>query len=1192
MKIKLLILSMFLNSCSYIPAVKTKAKTTFLSQNVQATIVDGKTSLDINNKVDTVVSLSNAEGSSFENVSIGVPAGTLSINTTLIVEEPSSLSENNVTGELGLSASDMQSTGSSLLIRPSNPEALLTGQLQISMPIPKSTSLFNFFQSTNDRVIVFFKTYDNETKQLITGFKRGDDLIFNDDGSVYFLGGFGAYWITLLNVEAVKKVETVAKTVPSTEPILNKQNISVITDKGVVEESKIVTVSQTENPIYSFNVDYSLETLKFKVVVKLDNQSDKFVMTECKLKGYDIFTPDEHKVFEMLIAGNSASTADELPSNRERDYTINFLIVCQDSLNRFTRIDTNQKIFLAKNKKEEELIPDPKPTSSPEPTPEPTPSPSPSPIPCNSSVYYYDNDLDGYIDYDYNINDFGPRFFCDNEVPDGYRLDSVFTFRTEMNTPQFDDCPNDFGNSLYAYADFDNDGLFNSAYALVCPSSLNASSGPLFVSINDMSSPTETDDCPFDLGIMKEYYKDYDRDGYRDFDMYGPLVVGLCSSQLESFSASIGILAKSSADVNSFVSLPIDESSDYCFTNDSSVISIAQTELNPLWFVVDEDRDGLTSEIYTCYYQLAINQNFVLNNNAWVLSSNNDKRLKIKNDYGDVYLTDDNDQSFNFVFDSIYVTENSISFDIDEDGYYDYSNVFIIANPYQYLDFVSKCNDTIQYSCSARVIIARNLNFDKIINDLSSNSDLIGYFNSSTGLNLNSTLINSCDYNLTASLLDDKPCLSWSNTLGTYTHPFYGVIDGQNNLISDLKISKLSGSGNFGGLVSEGGSSLVKNLLMRSVVERSSSTVDDVGATGGIVGSGTTYLSNVTMIGAVVVNAVEENDLINTGGVFGKFVYNSQAMVGIRNFAKVKSNTYNVGGIFGEVGNLICYHCFNMGTVDNNLLTDTFAESTYHGVGGLVGYASGFVTLNNSFSHANVSGMLSCGGMIGKTSGSVTLNKTYSSSIVKCKTFNDYTLVGEFYSDGIFELATSMEVSSSKEGIGQIIGFMLSGSDTLNTTNPLSNIIFDNHSFLANSEGLLIRDSESWITLEGSNAGIATSHFNNSPVNITNGFSVSGIVNCSNSDIFDQNCFYSEMKDSFSIFLNETNFNNSGWSMNFNNSDNNFDSNFEWQLAKCRTFTENTVSYFGNGFPISSHFNFDRLDLKLPLPGCENIMMP
>lgn len=189
---------------------------------------------DPNSKVATTIP---APSGALSGSSVTLPAGALAIAAELVVEEAISLSQMSLVGSLNISA-DIAITpiGSGLIIRPTE-DVDLTQPLTIAMPINPLAGLRTWLTQTlglnNKYYTVFYQYFVNG--ELKAGAIRSDDLRFTDNGSVVFEGYFGAYWLAEVSAPIEQKIE-----IKTDEPIINRDNVAVVTSTGLVTETEVL----------------------------------------------------------------------------------------------------------------------------------------------------------------------------------------------------------------------------------------------------------------------------------------------------------------------------------------------------------------------------------------------------------------------------------------------------------------------------------------------------------------------------------------------------------------------------------------------------------------------------------------------------------------------------------------------------------------------------------------------------------------------------------------------------------------------------------------------------------------------------------------------------------------------------------------------------------------------------------------
>ncbi|RYZ91250.1 MAG: BspA family leucine-rich repeat surface protein [Proteobacteria bacterium] len=211
--------------------------------------------------------------SSLAGTSVTISPGTLSIATVVIMESGVSLGETSVVRDTQLTSDiTIQSAGPGVVIRPSE-QSDLKIPLQISLPIPVSTG----FRLTEKIYAVYFQYFEPTSQRVVTGILPVDKLktIIRFDESVQrdvvqFSGYFGSYWVVELSrsIEA-NEIPTVK---PSSQPIVNKSQNSVITSSGIVSDTVVAVAKATPALILSTPV-LSLDSSKRTLTLQMDPNS-------------------------------------------------------------------------------------------------------------------------------------------------------------------------------------------------------------------------------------------------------------------------------------------------------------------------------------------------------------------------------------------------------------------------------------------------------------------------------------------------------------------------------------------------------------------------------------------------------------------------------------------------------------------------------------------------------------------------------------------------------------------------------------------------------------------------------------------------------------------------------------------------------------------------------------------------------
>jgi hypothetical protein len=278
---------------------------------------------DPNSKADTaIVGPSGALAGSV----ITLPAGSLAIATELIVEEAVSLSDTSLVSSLSMdSAVEVKPVGAGLIIRPSE-NVDLTKPLTIAMPINPTGGLRSWLERKLGLAPVYYTVF---YKHFVEGELRAgaiptSALRITDDGLVYFEGYFGAYWLAEVSVPIENKIE-----VKTDEPIVNKDNVSVIESTGIVNEAKVSERAQVPLVVWgavSLTLDESTRTLKAQASIGAERQ-----VSECSL---DLFKDATSTSGQSIRTGSQLSWL--ITPDRSESYSVQARFRCQDDQGRLT----------------------------------------------------------------------------------------------------------------------------------------------------------------------------------------------------------------------------------------------------------------------------------------------------------------------------------------------------------------------------------------------------------------------------------------------------------------------------------------------------------------------------------------------------------------------------------------------------------------------------------------------------------------------------------------------------------------------------------------------------------------------------------------------------------------------------------------------------------------------------------------
>jgi hypothetical protein len=338
--------------------VSTLDESPRLAASVSATESKAISAYDPNSKVSTTIP---APSGALAGSSVTLPAGALAIAAELVVEEAVPLSQTSMTSSLAISADiSVKPVGAGLIIRPTQ-NIDLTKPLTIAMPINPTAGLHSWLAhvlalNSDKHYTVFYKYFANG--ELKAGAIPSSTLRFSDNGSVLFEGYFGAYWLAEVSAPIQEKIE-----VKTEEPIVNKDNVSVVTNTGMVTETEILTkaaIPPVEWLSVSLALNDSLRAVKASATIAAGRS-----LGSCRVDIFDSTT------------ANSGIDID-VGSTLSADYTV----TRQDAHNlyaRFRCLDDESRLTISPWSAPVSLA---AVATAPAPSPSPTPTSSPSTKPA------------------------------------------------------------------------------------------------------------------------------------------------------------------------------------------------------------------------------------------------------------------------------------------------------------------------------------------------------------------------------------------------------------------------------------------------------------------------------------------------------------------------------------------------------------------------------------------------------------------------------------------------------------------------------------------------------------------------------------------------------------------------------------------------------------------------------------------
>jgi N-acetylneuraminic acid mutarotase len=295
-QVVIILISLSLGGCFYMPVVsKGKVSTLDEAPRLAATVssTEGKAvaAYDPTSKVSTTIP---APSGALAGSSVTLPAGALAIAAELVVEEAVPLSQTSVASSLAISGDiTIKPVGSGLIIRPTE-NVDLTKPLTIAMPI---NPLAGLALNNGKYYTVFYKYFVNG--ELKAGAIPTSELRFSESGSILFEGYFGAYWLAEVSAPIAEKLE-----VTTAEPIVNKDNVAVVTNTGVVTETEVLTKASIP-PVKWLNVSLSLDATQRTVKAAASIESGR-TLNACQV---DLFEKTEATGGLNIEAGSSLSVS-------------------------------------------------------------------------------------------------------------------------------------------------------------------------------------------------------------------------------------------------------------------------------------------------------------------------------------------------------------------------------------------------------------------------------------------------------------------------------------------------------------------------------------------------------------------------------------------------------------------------------------------------------------------------------------------------------------------------------------------------------------------------------------------------------------------------------------------------------------------------------------------------------------------
>lgn len=196
------------------------------------------------------------------------PPGALSIATDIAIESGASLTDGSAMADLGLTVNNaVASAGAAVIIRPAE-NVQLKQPMALSVPLPSGYGLSGLALADDNRLAILAKVFDTDG-QLKSQLIPRSSLTVADGKATFQTMAFGAFQTVVL-----EQPVTEAKTAVTTEPIVNKTGVAVITSGGVVSQSAIAaTESLSPLTFKRFVPTFTAATRRVTVTVEFSEST-------------------------------------------------------------------------------------------------------------------------------------------------------------------------------------------------------------------------------------------------------------------------------------------------------------------------------------------------------------------------------------------------------------------------------------------------------------------------------------------------------------------------------------------------------------------------------------------------------------------------------------------------------------------------------------------------------------------------------------------------------------------------------------------------------------------------------------------------------------------------------------------------------------------------------------------------------
>lgn len=221
-----------------------------------------------------------ASSASLSGTAVTIEPGALAIAADIVIEEAASLKETGVLNDLGLQGDvTVQKEGTPVIIRPTE-NAVLLKPMALEIPAPALGLVDRLFSLVDDsayeNMVVMYRVWKDGSAGMVSGVLTRSEISIVNGAVRFSTQSFGAFQAVILD----KKMETSVEK-PTSEPILNVNNVKVVDTTGVVSAVQI-TYAETRPEVVWNKPTISVDATSRSVKVVASYQGD-FTMSSCQI---------------------------------------------------------------------------------------------------------------------------------------------------------------------------------------------------------------------------------------------------------------------------------------------------------------------------------------------------------------------------------------------------------------------------------------------------------------------------------------------------------------------------------------------------------------------------------------------------------------------------------------------------------------------------------------------------------------------------------------------------------------------------------------------------------------------------------------------------------------------------------------------------------------------------------------------